>query len=166
MQHRPIFAWLAEVFINVSHIRRIDRLHADEDPLAARCGDQINQLFILQQVGTNLRDPRQLRIRGNDVAQQRLRALNVDGQIVVNEENRDLAALFACPLFESQEFIYDALIGAEADRVAKESGHSTKLAAIGTTSSGFHRHDMKRSPSGAQAGHEWTKYFRHQTELV
>ena len=69
-------------------------------------------------------------------------------------------------LFESQQFIYDAFVGAKANRVAKESGDSAKLAAIRTAASGFQRHDVKRSPAGAEFGHERTQHFRYQTELV
>ena len=55
--------------------------------------DQIDQFFVAQQVGADLRDPVHLRFGGDDVAQQRFGALDVDGEIVVDEEDRDLAAL-------------------------------------------------------------------------
>ena len=43
-----------------------------------------------------------LGIRGNDGAQQRLRAFDVDGEIVVDEKDGDLAALFFARAFNSK----------------------------------------------------------------
>ena len=166
LEHRAVFPGLAEVLINVSHVRRINRLHADEHPLAARLSNQINQFLIAQQVSADLRDPGELRLGLDDVSQERLRAFDIDREIVVNEEDGNLAALFARSCFESQEFVNHAFIGAEANRIAEESGDSAKLAAVGTTAPGLERHDMKRSPAGAQAGQHGTEHFRHQTELV
>ena len=94
-QHGGVFAGLVESFVHVFEIGGIDRLHADEDPLAAGGGDEVDQFFVAQQVGADLRHPVDLGAGGDDVAQQRLGALHVDGEIVVDEEDRHLALLFA-----------------------------------------------------------------------
>ena len=51
-----------------------------------------HEFFVAQQVGADLRHPVHLRFGGDDVSQQRLGALDVDGEIVVDEEDGDLAA--------------------------------------------------------------------------
>ena len=71
-----------------------------------------------------------LRAGRDDVAQQRFGALHVDGEIVVHEEDGDLALRGARAFLQQQHFVHDALIGAEADGVAEESGHRAELAAV------------------------------------
>src|SRR3712207_7142949 len=55
-----------------------------------------------------------------------LRALTVNSQIIIYEEDGDLAALTASALFESQELVNDALIRTKAYRVAKEPRHGDR----------------------------------------
>ena len=92
---------LLKPLFTICKVGWVDRLHADEDPLAARRRNQIDQFLIAQQIGADLRHPMHLRFRGNDVAQQRFRALHVDGEIVVDEEHRNLAALAFARAFSS-----------------------------------------------------------------
>ena len=56
-------AGLVEALVHAGQIGRVERLHPDEDPLAARFRDQVEQFFVAQQVGADLCDPLQLRAR-------------------------------------------------------------------------------------------------------
>ena len=73
----------------------VDGLHADEYPFASRSRDEINEFFVAQQISADLRDPIHLRTGSDDVAQQRFRALDIDGEIIVDEEDRNLTAFAA-----------------------------------------------------------------------
>src|SRR6202035_2126128 len=106
-----------------------DGFHADEDPLAASRGDKIDELLVAQEIGADLRQPVDLGIGGDDVAEQRLGAFDVDCKVVVNEKHGDLAALAAHASFQEQQFVYDAFVGAKAGGVAKKTGDGAKLAA-------------------------------------
>ena len=88
-----------------------------------------------------------LRAGRNNVAQQRLRPLDVDGEIIVDKEDRHLPLFDTGARLQQQEFVDDALIRAEANRVTKKSGHSAKLAAIRASSSRFNRNNSKRPPA-------------------
>ena len=78
-----------------------------------------------------------LRARRDDVAQQRFGALHVDGEIVVHEEDRDLALrVLRARCLEPQHLVHDALVGAEADGIAEESRHRAEFAAVGTAAAG------------------------------
>ena len=48
LEHGGIFARLVESLVHVGEIGGIDGLHADEDPLAARSRDQVDQFFVAQ----------------------------------------------------------------------------------------------------------------------
>src|SRR5260370_26073295 len=96
---------LVEAFVDVFEVGGVDGLHADEDPLAAGGGDEVDEFFIAQEIGADLRDPVDLGVGGDDVAEEGLGALDVDGEIVVDEEDGDLAALAACACFQEQEFL-------------------------------------------------------------
>ncbi len=137
LQHGGIFLRLVEALVHVLQVSGINRLHADEDPLSAGSRDQVDEFLIAQEVGTDLRHPIHLRASGNNVAQQGLGALEVDGKIVVDKKDGNLPALFPGSRFEQQEFIHHTFVGAEADGVAKESRYRAELAAIGTTASRF-----------------------------
>src|SRR5262249_44904272 len=137
LKHGGIVARFTESFIHVLQIYRIDRLHADKDPLAPGGSDQIHQFFVAQQIGADLRHKKDLSFRRDDVTQQRFGALYIDGKVVVDEENRDLALLFAGPGFQQEQFIDDAFIRAEPNGVAEESGDRAELAAVRTASSRF-----------------------------
>src|ERR1035438_1497541 len=88
-----------------------------------------------------------LRPSRNDVAQQGLRPLDVDGKIIVDEENRHLPLLGAGACLQQQQFVHHAFIGAEANRVAEKSGDGTELATVWATSPGFDGDNTKRSPA-------------------
>jgi hypothetical protein len=70
----------------------------------------------------------------------------LDGEIVVYEKNSDSAALALRAAFDAEQLIDYALIGSEANRVAKEPGHRAEVTAIGTTSAGFHGNNIKAFP--------------------
>ena len=53
--------------------------------------NQVDQFLVAQQVGADLRHPMHLRFGGDNVAQQRFGALDVDGEIVVDEKYGNLA---------------------------------------------------------------------------
>src|SRR5208282_3159020 len=166
IEHRGIFLRLVEAFVYVFQIRGIDRFHADKDPLAARGGDQVDEFLIAQQVGADLRHPVQLRAGGDNIPQQRLGALEVDGEIIVDEEHGNLAALLASPRLQQQKFIDDALVGAKTDGVAEKSGHGAELAAIRTAASRLHRDDAEGSPTLAMFLQPAFRRFRHEVELL
>ena len=87
-----------------------------------------------------------LRAGGDDVAQQRLGALHVDGEVVVDEEDGDLPVWLRRARFQQQQLVHDALVGAEADGVAEETGDGAELAAIGAAAAGLDGNDVKRFP--------------------
>jgi len=62
----------------------------DKNPLPAGLRNQVDEFLIPQQVGADLRHPRQLCARRDNVPQQRFRALHIDGEIVVDEGKRPL----------------------------------------------------------------------------
>ena len=79
---------------DVGEVFRVDRFHADEHPLATGLLHQIKQLFVTQEIRADLRDPGQLSVRGDDVTEQRLGAVFVNREVVVDEEDDNLAAIF------------------------------------------------------------------------
>ena len=103
---------------------------------------------------------------GDDVAQQRLGALDVDGEIVVDEEDGHLTFFFAGAGLEQEQFVDHAFVGAEADGVAEESGDGAELAAVGTAASGLDRDDAKRSPAFADFAEQRVDDFGQEIELV
>src|SRR5712692_1743336 len=109
-KHRFIFIGLIEALIRNREVRGVYRLHADEYPLAARCPNEVDELFVAQQVGADLRYPIHLCTGGDNIPQQRLRAFDVDGEIVIDEEDRYLATLVTAPGFQSQQFVDDTLV--------------------------------------------------------
>jgi hypothetical protein len=102
IEDHSVLTRLVESFFYVCKIGRIDGFHSDEDPLTA-CGlDQLNELFVTEKIRADLRDPIDLRIRSDDVSQQGLCTLNVDGKIVIDKENGDLATLLPRAGFQHQ----------------------------------------------------------------
>jgi len=71
-----------------------------------------------------------LRVGGDNVAQERLRALDVDGEIVVNEKNGDLAAFASRALLQFQQLVHDTFVGAKPDGVAEKAGHGAEFASV------------------------------------
>ena len=108
----------------------------------------------------------QLGVGGDNVAQERFRAFHVDGEIVVDEKDRDLAAFAARARLQFQQFVYDAFIGAEADRVAEKSSDSAEFTAVRTTAAGFDRDHSKRPPSSSEALQQRGRSFGNKVELI
>src|SRR6185369_5663902 len=160
-----VLGGLVESFIYVFEIGGIDGFHADEDPFAAGLRDQVNQFFIPQQVGADLRHPVNLRLCRDDVFQQRFGALNVDGEIIIDEEDCDLAFFFTGTGFQQQQFVDHALVAAKADRVTEKSGDGAEFAAVRTASSRLDRDYPKGPPAFAYAVEKWGDDFRQQIEL-
>ena len=120
-----------------------------------------------KKVGADLRDPVHLRVGGDDVAQQRFGALDVDGEIVVDEEDGDLAAFAFRAGLQQQQFVDDAFVGAKADGVAKESGDGAEFAAVGTAAPGLDGNDAKGAPAVADyAGACASTHFGTKIELI
>ncbi len=97
---------------------------------------------------------------------KRLGALDVDREIVVDEEDGHLTFFFAGAGFEQQQFVDDALVGAEADGVAEESGDGAKLAAVGATASGLDGDDAECSPAFADFAEHRVDDLGQEIELV
>src|ERR1051325_5145198 len=148
-----VLAGFTKILVYVGHIRGIDRLHADENPLTTGFSDEINEFFVAQQVGADLGAPRQLGAGGDDVPQQRLRAFGIDSQVVVDEEDCNLTALFARARLEPQEFVNHTLVATKANRIAEESSYSAKLTTIRPATPRLYRHNVKCSPTASQPRH-------------
>ena len=166
LEHCGILAGLVEPFVDIFEIGGINGLHADEDPLATRRGDQINEFFVAQQVGADLRHPIDLSFRGDDVSQQRFGALHVDGEVVVNEEDSDLALFFSRARLQKKQLVDYAFVAAKANGVAEESGDGAELAAVGTTPSGFDRNDSECSPTFADLLEQREHGLGNEIELM
>src|SRR5208283_4272113 len=106
-----------------------------------------------------------LRFGSDDVPQERLRALDVDGKVIVNEEYRHLSFFFARARLQQQQFVDHALISAEPNRVAEKSRHRAELATIRASSSRFHRDDPKGSPAFSNLLQHPAHTLRNQIEL-
>src|SRR5208283_6022762 len=85
-----VFAGLVEALVDGREVCRIDGLHADEDPFAARGRDEVYEFGVAQEIGADLGDPMDLCAGADDIAEKRFGALDVDGEIVVNEEDGNL----------------------------------------------------------------------------
>src|ERR1017187_5773537 len=107
-----------------------------------------------------------LRSSGNNVAQQRLGALHVDGEIVVDEKYRHLPFFFASARLQKQQFVDHALVGAKANGVPEESSYRAKLATVGTTSSGLDGDNAERSPAFSNLLQHCLRDLGHKIELL
>ena len=107
-----------------------------------------------------------LGIGGDDVAEQRLGALDVDGKIVVNEKYGDLTALAAHARFQKQQFVDDTFVGAKADGVAEKTGYGAKLAAIGAAAPGLDGNNAKGTPTRADFLQHGIKHLGNNVELI
>src|ERR1035438_4117768 len=103
---------------------------------------------------------------GDDVAQQRFGALPVDGEIVVHEEDGDLALRSAGALLEQKHFINDALIRAEADGIAEEPRDGAELAAVGTAAAALDGDDVKGLPGMAVVLHDAAEKAGDAVKLI
>ena len=119
-----------------------------------------------KKVGADLGDPVDLGFGGDDVFQQRLGALDVDGEIVVDEEDGHLSFFLAGAGFQQEEFVDYAFIAAEADGVAEESGDGAELAAVGTAASRLDRDDAECAPAFADFLEQWVNDLGQKIELV
>src|SRR6266705_3130448 len=84
---------------------------------------------------------------GDNVAQQGFGAFNVEGEIIVDEEDGNLTAFALGASFEEEQFIHHAFVGAKADGVAKKSGYREELAAIRAAAPRLHRNDAQCTPA-------------------
>src|ERR1700733_15270539 len=103
---------------------------------------------------------------GDDVAEQRLGSLDVDGEIIVDEKNRHLAFFGAGASLQQEQFVDYALVGAKANRIAEETGDGAELATVGAAASGFDRNNAKRSPAFADILEESGCGFGHEIKLL
>ena len=137
--------------LTAGEVRGIDGLHADEDPFAAGGRDEVHEFGVAQKIGADLGDPMDLGAGADDVAQKRFGAFDVDGEIIVDEEDGNLAAFASRAGFQQEQFIHDAFVSAKADGIAKEAGHRAELAAIGAAASRLDGNDAKCAPAFTDA---------------
>ena len=107
-----------------------------------------------------------LRVGRDDISQQRFRAFDIDGEIVVDEKDGDLTAFFFGAGFQEEEFVDDAFVGAEADGIAEEAGDRAKFAAVWATAAGLHGNDAECAPTFADAAEGLGGHFGDEIELV
>src|SRR6266849_1979232 len=86
LENGGVLTGLVETFVDVFEVGGVDGLHADENPFPPCRRDEVDKLFIAQEIGADLRDPVDLSVGSDDVAEKRLGALDVDGEIVVDEK--------------------------------------------------------------------------------
>src|ERR1041385_5243480 len=166
VEHCGVLRRLVEALVHVGEVGRVNRLHADENPLAVGGGDQVHQLLVAQEVGADLRDPGELRPGGDDVSQERLRALDVDGEVVVYEKDHHLIPVRACVPLEPQHLFDDRLVRAEAYGVAEETRDSAELAAVWAAAARLDGDQPHRAPARAVTLQERPRELRHQVELL
>jgi len=92
---------LLNALFYVSKVGRIDGFHSDEDPLASRGRDQINEPPIAQQMALIWATQCTCALAAIMSAAM-ICALYVDGKIVVDEKIRNLAALSRARAFSSK----------------------------------------------------------------
>src|SRR2546428_4958979 len=166
LEHGCILTRLVEPLVHARKVCRVDGLHADENPLAARGGNEVNQSFVPQQISADLSDPVHLRVGGDNVAQQRLRALDIDGKVVVDEKNGDLTPLAPGPRFQQQQLIHDAFVRAKPDGVAEKAGYRAELAPVRTPAPGFDRNNAECPPPGPETLEHAFRDLWNQIELI
>src|SRR5258708_20447278 len=102
---------------------------------------------------------------GDDVAQERFRAFDIDGEIIVDEKDGDLAALASRPSLQEQQLIHNALICAKTNGVAKKAGYRAELASVGAPAPRFDGDNAKRAPAFADALQRTRRPFCNQIKL-
>src|ERR1019366_3933191 len=100
LEYGCILTRLVESLVYASKVGRVDGLHANEDPLAARRRNEVNELLVTQQICADLGNPVHLSASSDNVAQQRFRALHINGVVIVDEEDGNLTALAPRPGFQ------------------------------------------------------------------
>ena len=107
-----------------------------------------------------------MRVRGDDVAQQRLRAILIDGKVIIDEKDCDLSAVSFGAFFQQQQLVDDTLVRAKTNYIAKEPSDGAELAAVRTAAPGLHRDGVEiadaRSVSFSQAPNE----LRNEIKLI
>src|SRR5262249_39120585 len=112
------------------------------------------------------RHPGQLRVGRNDRTEQRLGALDVDGEVVIHKKHANLATLALGARFQAPQFVDDALIGTKANRIPEKAGHGAEFTAIGATAPRFHGNHSEGAPPGPHALKHWPQPRRNEIELV
>ena len=128
--------------------------------------DEGDQLLILQQIHADLRHPGNLGAGGDNVPQQQFRPLAVDGEVVVNEEDRDLALLSFLQTLEQQEFSDDAVVRPKADGISEKSGHRTKFASVRAATPRLNRNHVEAFPGHAKPAEAADSESRNAVEQV
>src|SRR5581483_8335155 len=90
-------------------------------------------------------------VTGDNLPQQRLGPLGVDGEVVIDEKDPDFPLSAFLERLQEQQLVDDALIGAKTNRVAKKTGHRAELATVRTTTTGFNRNHIQALPRHAQS---------------
>src|SRR5205814_4489109 len=100
-----------------------------------------------------------LRVGCDDGSEQRFRAFDIDGEIVVDEEDGDQTAFFFGAGLQKEEFVDDAFVGAEADGVAEETGDGAKFATVWAAAAGLHGNDAECASTFADTAESFGGHF-------
>src|SRR6266516_2934123 len=149
IQDLGIIRRLVETLVDLLQVFFIDRFQTDEDPAAATRRDQIEKLFVLQQIHADLRHPRQDRAPRDDFSQQGFGAPDVDREIVVDNKDSDLSLFATGARLEHQHFVDHALVAAKANRIAEETGDRAKVTPVWTPAARLHRNHIQTFPTHA-----------------
>src|SRR2546426_2597132 len=107
-----------------------------------------------------------LRVGGDNGTQQRLRALDIDGEVIVDEKDGNLTVLVPGARFQSQKFINNALVCAKPNRVSEKAGHGAELAPVRTTAPRLDRNNAKRPPPPSYTPEQRARHLWNYIELV
>src|SRR5712691_5316498 len=107
-----------------------------------------------------------LRVGGDNGTQQRLRALDIDGEVIVDEKDGNLTALAPGARFQTQKFINNALVCVKPNRVSEKAGHGAELAPVRTTAPRLDRNNTKRPPPPSYAPEQRAHHLWNYIELV
>src|SRR4030095_7471053 len=135
-----------EALVDFAEVPGIYGLQSDKDTAGAAGSHEVQEFFILQQVHADLCDPIQRCSFRDHGAQKRLRSLDVDGEIVINEEYPDRSVLRACPVFHTAQFSNHAVVRSKANRIPEKPRDRAEIAAVRTASSGFDRKNVEAFP--------------------
>src|SRR3989475_11368325 len=107
-----------------------------------------------------------LRVGGDNGTQQRLRALDIDGEVIVDKKTGKLTVLAPGARFQSEKFINNALVCAKPNRVSKKAGHGAELAPVSTTAPRLDRNNAKCPPPASYAPEQRARHLWNYIELV